>query len=251
MMVRGRRPCVTERTPIGAEERRTSDAGETPVGPRPYILMIPLFSARLPMSQPTVSTSQAPAPVRNAPTATEMYEAARLARTELRNQRTSLEGQRRDLQQQLQRSSNSVDTKSLEARLVALDARQLDVDKQLAVADLQVASTAGVPGVIIEQRPPGPDIPPEAVLLGGLGMAMVLLIPVSIAYARRIWRRAGQSAPAQIPAELFDRMASIERGVEAVAIEVERMGEGQRFVTQLLSEQAKRHATQALPSGPQ
>ena len=202
--------------------------------------------------QQSVSTEQslppAQAPARSAPTATEMYEAARLARTELRNQQNTLNGQRRDLREQLQRSTNPADTKSIEARLVALDARQADVDKQLAVADAQVATTAGVPGVVVEQRPTGPDIPPEAVLLGGLGMAMVLLIPVSIAYARRIWRRAGQPLPAQIPAELFDRMASIERGVEAVAIEVERMGEGQRFVTQLLSEQAKRHAPLALPA---
>lgn len=186
------------------------------------------------------NVAPAQAPARSAPTATEMYEAARLARTELRSQRNALDDQRRDLQQQLQHSTNPVDTKGIEARLVALDARQADVDKQLAVADLQVASTAGVPGVVVEQRPPGPDMPPEAVLLGGLGMAMVLLIPVSIAYARRIWRRAGQAVPALMPAELFDRMASIERGVEAVAIEVERLGEGQRFVTQLLAEQGQR-----------
>lgn len=201
------------------------------------------------MPQTSVSTAQgqAPTPARSAPTATEMYEAARLARTELRNQQNTLNGQRRDLQQQLQRSSNPADAKGIEARLAALDARQADVDKQLAVADAQVAVTAGIPGVMVETRPPGPEIPPGAVVLGGLSIAMVLLLPVSIAYARRIWRRAGQSAPAQIPAELFDRMASIERGVEAVAIEVERLGEGQRFVTQLLGEQAKRQSQHALP----
>ena len=201
--------------------------------------------------QPSVAKNQAPAPplaARTAPTATEMYEAARLMQRELRNQRSALDGQRSDLQRQLQRAGNPVDAKGLEARLVALDARQADLDKQLAAADAQVASAAAIPGVVVVQPSNGPEnIPPEAVILGSLGMAMVLLIPVSIAFARRIWRRGGQPAPAQIPAELFDRMASIERGVEAVAIEVERIGEGQRFVSQLLGEQSKRQSLHALP----
>jgi hypothetical protein len=35
---------------------------------------------------------------------------------------------------------------------------------------------------------------------------------------------------------MVERMESLERGVEAIALEVERIGEGQRFVTQALSE---------------
>ena len=34
----------------------------------------------------------------------------------------------------------------------------------------------------------------------------------------------------------------MEQGIEAVAVEVERIGEGQRFVTQLMGERAKREA---------
>jgi hypothetical protein len=203
--------------------------------------------------QPSVAKNQtAPLPqapvARTAPTATEMYEAARLMQRELRNQRSALEGQRNNMQLQLRNAGNPVDIKGLEARLVALDARQTDVDKQLAAADAQVASAAATPGVVVVPPSNRPDIPTDAlVFLGSLGMAMVLLIPVSIAYARRIWRRAG-IAPAQIPAELFDRMASIERGVEAVAIEVERIGEGQRFVSQLLAEQGRPRARVTAPA---
>lgn len=197
--------------------------------------------------QSSVPTKQAVAPAqapaaRTAPMATEMYEAARLMQRELRNQRNALDGERRDLLQQLQRSTNAVDTKGIEARLVALDARQADVDKQLAVADAQVVNRAAIPGVVVEEPSHGPDFPPEAAVLGGLSMLMIVLLPVSIGYARRLWRRGSQTAPAQIPAELFDRMASIERGVEAVAIEVERIGEGQRFVSQLLAEQGRQRA---------
>ena len=35
---------------------------------------------------------------------------------------------------------------------------------------------------------------------------------------------------------MADRMASPERGLDAVALEIERIGEGQRFLTQALAE---------------
>jgi hypothetical protein len=196
----------------------------------------------------TVPTTQQPssaiAPVaRQAPTATEMYEAARLARRELRNQQDQLQSERRQVQSQLKAAQNPADIKGLEGRLAVLDGRIADVEKQIASADAVVADRAAVPGVVVV--PPsssGPDIPPEAVFLGSLSMLMIVLLPISIGYARRLWRRGSQSEPVQIPADLSDRMSRIERGVESVAIEVERLGEGQRFVTQLLADQAAQRA---------
>jgi hypothetical protein len=177
-----------------------------------------------------------------------MYEAARLARRELRNQQDQLQNQRQQVQSELKTAQNPADIKGLEGRLAVLDGRMADVEKQLAAADAQVANRAAIPGVLVVPPPNNDDVPPGAMVMGGSGMLLVLLLPLAIAYARRIWRRAGQLAPVQIPAELFDRMASIERGVEAVAIEVERIGEGQRFVSQLLAEQGKRQSLHALPA---
>ena len=57
-------------------------------------------------------------------------------------------------------------------------------------------------------------------------------------------------APALMSGEVMERMTAIERAVEAVAIEVERLGEGQRFVVQLLDAQGKRALGAAvLPEG--
>ncbi len=53
--------------------------------------------------------------------------------------------------------------------------------------------------------------------------------------ARRIWRRGGSVGPA-FPRELTDRLTHLEQSVDAVAIEVERIGEGQRFMTRLFTE---------------
>ena len=65
----------------------------------------------------------------------------------------------------------------------------------------------------------------------------IVLLPMSIAFARRIWRRSAK-ATVVLPPEMADRMASLERGLDAVALEIERIGEGQRFLTQALAERA-------------
>lgn len=203
------------------------------------------------MPQATVSPPQAASPTtqdqlfRKAPTATEMYEAARLARGELRTQRDVLLSDRRRIREQLNGATNEVDRKSLEGRLVTTDARIVDVEKQLAAADLQVANRAADPGVVIQPPSTAPDV--EDIMGMAMGFSVIILLPLSIAYARRIWRRS--AAPPALPSEFHDRMSNLERGIEAVALEVERVGEGQRFVTQLLAEADHRRQVQALPIG--
>lgn len=197
---------------------------------------MPQATVEVPQAQPPI------APALPAPSATEMYEAARLARGELRNQRDELLSDRRRIREQLNAATKEVDTKGLEGRLVILDARIVDVEKQLAAADLQVANRAAIPGVEIQQPSNAPD--PEDIVGMAMGFSLVLLFPLSVAYARRIWRRS--AAPPALPPEFNDRMSNLERGIEAVAIEVERVGEGQRFVTQLLAETDHRRQAQAL-----
>ena len=52
-------------------------------------------------------------------------------------------------------------------------------------------------------------------------------------------RMKGISQPkASLPAS-DDRLARLEQAVESIAIEVERIGEGQRFVTKVMSEKAQ------------
>ena len=63
----------------------------------------------------------------------------------------------------------------------------------------------------------------------------VALLPLSIAFARRIWRKSAAAVTA-FPKEFADRMIRVEQAVEATALEVERIGEGQRFLTRLLTE---------------
>lgn len=66
-----------------------------------------------------------------------------------------------------------------------------------------------------------------------------LLTPLVRAFAKRVEAR-GQ--PAGISADVGARLERMEQAIDSVAIEVERISEGQRFATRLLSERARSHA---------
>jgi hypothetical protein len=58
-------------------------------------------------------------------------------------------------------------------------------------------------------------------------------IPMSRAWSRRVDAEAKGS---RIPTEVVQRLERMDQALEAIAIEVERISEGQRFTTKLLSE---------------
>ena len=94
-----------------------------------------------------------------------------------------------------------------------------------------------MPGAVIEPPRQVRTGPPEEVFVLG-GMFMLVLLPLSIALARRIWKR-GAAAVSTFPQELADRLNRLDQSMDSIAIEVERIGEGQRFVTRVMSENGR------------
>ena len=179
-----------------------------------------------------------------------ILEAYRNQRSELRNQLERLENQRENITEQLQRSEGQspladADKKGLEQRLGTVDARIADVEKQITVADANVSQAAAVPGSVVPPPPrPQQDGPPEEFwILGGIFLFVVAL-PLTIAYARRIWKRTAGTISA-LPQEIYDRFNRLDQAVDAIAIEVERVGEGQRYLTRVHADQQR-----ALGAGP-
>lgn len=91
-------------------------------------------------------------------------------------------------------------------------------------------------------------IPPQAVDISVAFFftvaAIIILTPLARAFARRMDRRGA----AQIPNEISSQLTQLNQAVDAIALEVERISEGQRFTTRLISEQ-RDAAHQTLPSG--
>jgi len=62
---------------------------------------------------------------------------------------------------------------------------------------------------------------------------MAIGIPIARAYARRV---AQQPQHPSLPPEVTARLERMEQALDTIAVEVERISEGQRFTTKLLSE---------------
>lgn len=197
-------------------------------------------------------TVQPPQPViaQSTPaTAAEMYEAMRAQGRVLDNQLNELENARENLADQLRNPVvTGADRAGLEARLAQLDGRITQIEGQRLVSDQQIALAAGQPGAIIDRPDPPNDLSDEVFGVFA-ALLFIVAVPMTLATARRIWRR--QTVIQAIPPELGDRLVSIERAVDAVALEVERIGEGQRFVTQLMSQRREPENRQLAGPGQQ
>jgi hypothetical protein len=85
-------------------------------------------------------------------------------------------------------------------------------------------------------------MPTELVFLNTMEMLIpaivvtVLGFPLVRLLARRLERRDPDTAPALQKIE--ERLTRLEAGVDSIAIEVERISEGQRFTAKLLAERA-------------
>lgn len=175
-------------------------------------------------------------PIPGTASASAIYEALKAQRSELRSQLENLEDKRRDLSNRLQEPMvGGADRKGLEQRITEIDQRISATDKQIGESESRIASAAAVPGAVVPRSEPRREGPPDEVyILAGMFIVIVLL-PLSIALARRIWRR-GVATITKLPAELTERLTRLEQGMDAVAVEVERIGEGQRYMARLFSE---------------
>lgn len=86
----------------------------------------------------------------------------------------------------------------------------------------------------------GDHIPPEAVEMAKLFFVTIAVIALGSPLIRAFTRRWDRPAISDKPsAEISARLERIEQAVEAVAIEVERIAEAQRFSAKLMSEQQR------------
>jgi hypothetical protein len=79
----------------------------------------------------------------------------------------------------------------------------------------------------------------EDIVVPVAGMLMVIALAIGIPLVRALakrWEREPMAS--RIPPEVGSRLERIEHAVEAIAVEVERISEGQRFTTRLLSERS-------------
>lgn len=167
-----------------------------------------------------------------------------------------LRARRSELSDQLSRANNRRDNITDEfggstgANRAGLELRLTQIDQRIVQLEAEIAQTerilTGAPTGFLaaaEQTQSRSSGESEAAVIIPSLFTIFVLCPLAIAYARRIWKRT--PVPRVSPAE-GGRLERIEQAVEAIAVEVERVSEGQRFVTKLLSDTSR--AAVSLPA---
>ena len=75
-------------------------------------------------------------------------------------------------------------------------------------------------------------------MITGTILVSVLLQTIASVYSKRRRDGVADGLSEGATARIEDRLSRIEQAVEAMSVEVERISEGQRFTTRLLSERA-------------
>jgi hypothetical protein len=165
-------------------------------------------------------------------------------RDELSNQLISVNDRREGLVAQLRSSPDGAARTGLEERLKVVDARILQLERDLASTGQQLAAAPSDLAQATEraQRPTGGGDFDEGVAAGMFPTAGFFLLLFAFTRWRR--KRRGPKPAAKVNDESAQRLERLEQGMEAIAIEIERVSEGQRFVTKLLSEAPALNARQ-------
>jgi hypothetical protein len=163
-------------------------------------------------------------------------DALRARRSEISSQLTNVDSRRQRLIRELKGTTDPTAIKGLQGRLELLDSRQLQLESDLATTGQVLTAATGQFATTSN-----PDIPfglrtNQVMALSVLSIIFVLF-PMAIGVARNFWKRGSRPGPAPAAlAQTAERLERLESSVDAIAIEIERISEGQRFVTKLLSE---------------
>ncbi|MFN2635996.1 MAG: hypothetical protein ABR585_03085 [Gemmatimonadaceae bacterium] len=179
----------------------------------------------------------------------------RARREELSTQLNSVDSRRSKMLSQLANTGDETARKGLENRIALLDQRQLQLETDLAETGRQLSSAPAGLVAATEDRSFGGF---DSDLVGVLGGAFTILVlaPLAFSAARMMWKKSSRPPlPPSAFTETAQRLERIEQSVDAIAVEIERVSEGQRFVTKLLSEGGSQRVgagerkPQAIPAG--
>lgn len=161
-------------------------------------------------------------------------------RSELSRQLTSASDRRKDVVRDLGRASDESKA-GLQKRLDVLDERIVQLERDIAANGKALASAPGDLALGERTAPQvrfGPFSSGQLTAISIVG-TLAVLMPLALAASRAMLLRARQPRMTPEMLEATRRMERMEQAIDTVAIEVERISEGQRFVTQLMAGKQK------------
>ncbi|GJG87620.1 hypothetical protein tb265_28010 [Gemmatimonadetes bacterium T265] len=211
--------------PVGSGMRPTPSSPQAPPAAEPGTVPG--------QAEPVPTTSPAPGTAR---TARELA-GLRERRDELVEQLNGTHARRSELVGEMQ-STDPGARGVLQQQMADLDRRVLQMETNVTNIDHRIATAPSALGVeavqprgfvLLGPDGPSPNAVPALLLL-------ITILQVALLLRSRVRRPPASHADATTQ-DATARLARMEQAVDAIAIEVERVSEGQRFVTRLLSEQ--------------
>jgi len=160
----------------------------------------------------------------------------------LQAQLAGLQAQQRDLRSQLRRGPG-VDRANTAAQLADVNAQIAGVNAQIAAVRADIAARVGIPAVPNIPNVGRRSIDGDDVTAIFIVFMLAVLMPISLGITRRLWRRVPRGSEPRADDVIVPRLERIEQSVDAVAIEIERIAESQRFVTRILAERPRAAAS--------
>jgi hypothetical protein len=170
-------------------------------------------------------------------TTREQVQILRAQRSELSDQLISATGRRASLVREHAEADPAI-RPGLEQRIQVLDARILQLEQDIASTGERLSSAEG--GLTSATSTPFSDgMSPSQYTAISIVLIIFVLAPLAFAWASRLTRRTvAPKAPRNYYTDSSERMERLEQAVDTIAIEIERISEGQRFLTRVLGEGA-------------
>ena len=128
----------------------------------------------------------------------------------------------------------------LDVQLAGAKAELAAVQKELAKLETPPAQEffTAQPPVFPPERGLLDKVDPNAVTAAFILLALGVIMPLSIGLARRLGRRPAAPPPGVAPELIVARLDRVDQALDAIAIEVERVAESQRFMAKMMAENA-------------
>lgn len=178
------------------------------------------------------------------PSTPQAVEGLRAQRAELQAQVNQLRENRSELGATIDRMGDSPGRAALQQRVAEVDQRILRLERQIDGINEQIANAPAIAMTPVVTLPPGGTferaLAREIVPITAI-VTVFFLAPLAIAFARLLWKRgtAVASRPALGEQAIMTRLDALQTSVDAMALEVERISEGQRYLTKLNADKEK------------
>ena len=163
------------------------------------------------------------------------------ARAGLQAEIAAMRAERQALSAALDATTDRSARRELERQIDRLDQRIEKAEEGLAKIEQRLTTRDG-PGTAVVGVPQTPRLPPMEPSFDPAPMVIAVVgilfvgFPIALTIARLLWKRATNAPPPALNAETTRRFDRLEQSVDAIAIEVERISENQRYLTRLLGE---------------